>query len=126
MKDELILDEIVTPRKKWNLPAMLQFWKEEFIRTSDPLALQAAEYLQSEIDRLEELALQPTPEAFHEVRKWVRGGYLPAEVLGVMLEPIVAPEAMKAVCAWCSRTMRPGVAPVTHGICTSCAEVIFQ
>lgn len=27
---------------------------------------------------------------------------------------------IKSVCAWCSRVLRDGVEPATHGICDSC------
>lgn len=27
---------------------------------------------------------------------------------------------IKSICAWCSRVLRDGVEPVTHGICDSC------
>lgn len=29
--------------------------------------------------------------------------------------------ALRVVCAWCSREMRAGLEPVSHGICSSCA-----
>ncbi|HEV2806328.1 MAG TPA: hypothetical protein VGW57_15500 [Chthoniobacterales bacterium] len=27
---------------------------------------------------------------------------------------------IKCVCAWCSRVLRDGIEPVTHGICDNC------
>jgi hypothetical protein len=31
----------------------------------------------------------------------------------------------KVVCSWCRKTLRPGVKPVTHGICKTCAAEHF-
>jgi len=28
--------------------------------------------------------------------------------------------SIKSICAWCSRVLREGIEPVTHGICDSC------
>ncbi len=31
-------------------------------------------------------------------------------------------QTLAMVCAWCDRVVRPGPAPVTHGICGDCRE----
>lgn len=37
----------------------------------------------------------------------------------------VEPEPMRVVCAWCKRVIREGSEPVSHGICSSCAETLL-
>ena len=34
----------------------------------------------------------------------------------------VVPVPMKVVCSWCTKVMRGGLEPVSHGICVVCIE----
>ena len=36
----------------------------------------------------------------------------------------VIAEVVRLDCAWCKTTMRDGVAPISHGICRECAELV--